>query len=241
MICTFQREDEIVIKDDCYAQKKDSSGQDIHCWVLVKSSGKRDVDNCYWVEPSTGLLYPVDTNCPYTCVYSIWNDKNCWVNIGDGGRIDCEDGLDFDNTKQWISVLPDAYSTPVHSWANPIILSKDKHLLRYPTDGRLTICLNRAKIELYGENVDPQGVMTRVVQYEDTARTIVVECTELFSSRRRSDCLVKRIRLPKGNLCSEYFSVSNAMFVTERTEVAGKMSCIKFQPKTRVDGLVSTL
>jgi len=99
--------------------------------------------------------------------------------------------------------------------------------------------LEKAKIELFGDNVDPQGVANRVTQYEDTARTVALETIEIFSPTHRTDHMIKRTRRP--NMHHEYFSVQQEHFITERMEVAGKMSSLKFLPKARVDGLVERI
>jgi len=128
---------------------------------------------------------------------------------------------------------------PTNSWTKAISLSKDKFLLRYPPSGKRVILLEKAKIELFGDNVDPQGVANRVTQYEDTARTVALETIEIFSPTHRTDHMIKRTRRP--NMHHEYFSVQQEHFITERMEVAGKMSSLKFLPKARVDGLVERI
>eukprot|EP01138_Halocafeteria_seosinensis_P000495 gb/GECG01000509.1/.p1 GENE.gb/GECG01000509.1/~~gb/GECG01000509.1/.p1 ORF type:complete len:1062 (+),score=173.97 gb/GECG01000509.1/:1-3186(+) len=55
------------------------SGERVHCWVLVRA-GPRDVAEHLFVEPSTGLIYPVK-DAPYYSVESIWNQKNIWINM----------------------------------------------------------------------------------------------------------------------------------------------------------------
>lgn len=230
---------EVSIKDECYKQKT-SNSDGIHCWLLVKS-GKREGGTCL-VEPSTGILYPVGHDSPYSQVFSVWSERHCWLNIGDGS-IGVE-GFDFSNTSQWLPVLPDAHSTPC-SWVNALSLSKEQFLLRYPGGSR-RIVLSNEQVELFGENVDPKGVVSRVIQYyEDTARTIVVECTELFCPTRRVDHMIQRTRRPMDNMNHIYYSLENDMFMRERKEIimeGGKqLRYIGFYEKTRADGLLERI
>lgn len=55
------------------------AGERVHCWVLVRA-GPRDVSEHLFVEPSTGIIYPVN-DAPYYSVESMWNDKNIWINM----------------------------------------------------------------------------------------------------------------------------------------------------------------
>ena len=191
---------EMIIKDECYAQKP-SCDDGTHCWVLIKA-GKRDVDGCYFVEPSTGILYPV-SNAPYTQVFSVWNDRNCWLNIGDGTVHGMEQfDLNFANSNRWRPVLSDGVFSVLspYSWVNALDLPREMFLIRYPPDGKRTIHINKAKVELFGEKVDQQGVMSRVIQYEDIARTVVVECNELFFPAVRVDHVIQRTRRSMENM-----------------------------------------
>ena len=226
---------DICIKDECFSNKQSSEEDDsTHCWVLVKAGDKKDVEEDVFVEASTGVIYSVDDKSPYSQVDSVCNDKNCLINVG-GDNVDV---FDFDNTKQWVSVLPETYSLPTNSWTKAISLPKDKFLLRYPPSGKRVILLEKAKLELFGDSVDSEGVVSRVTQYEDTARTVALESIEIFSPSQRTDNMTKRLQRPLDNMHHEYFSVHQLHFITERMEVAGKLSSLKFLPKARIDGLV---
>jgi len=54
-------------------------GQRVHCWVLVRA-GKRDVENSFYIEPTTGRKYHTNGS-PYLNVQAAWNHKNYWVNM----------------------------------------------------------------------------------------------------------------------------------------------------------------
>jgi hypothetical protein len=136
--------------------------------------------------------------------------------------------------EHWRPLLP-AKSVP-STWTNPITLSRETFLLRYSPVGKRAISLNKAKVELFGANADPQGVVCRVVQYDDTAQTIPVEITEIFCPYRRADSMIQRTRHPLLNITHEHFSSSAS--IMERFRHAGKADNIKFREFSRADGLV---
>jgi len=229
LILTQQGNDSVAIciKDECFTNKQSSSeDSDTHCWVLVKAGVTKDVEEDIFIEVSTGATYSVVDKSPYSQVDSVCNDKSCLINVGGDNAM----AFDFDNTKRWVSVLPETYTLPTSSWTKAISLPMDKFLLRYPPDGKRVILLEKAKVELFGDNVDPQGVVSRVTQYEDTARTVALESIEIFSPTHRTDSMIKRRQKPLDNMHHEYFSVQQEHFITERMEVAGKMSSLKFLP-----------
>ena len=193
LILTQQGNDsvDVCIKDECFSNKQSTSEDDsTHCWVLVKAGGKKGEEEDILIESSTGIIYPVDKS-PYSQIDSVCNDKNCLVNVGDESN---DVFVDFDDTKQWVSVLPETYTLPTNSWTKAISLPKDKFLLRYPPDGRRVVLLEKAKIELFGDSVDSEGCVKRITQYEDTARTVALESIEIFSPTHRTDHMIKRTR-----------------------------------------------
>lgn len=52
--------------------------QRVHAWVLVKS-GRRDIKEHVFVEPSTGRVYPAK-NSPYIAIEAVWNNTNFFIN-----------------------------------------------------------------------------------------------------------------------------------------------------------------
>jgi hypothetical protein len=75
------------------------AGQRVHSWVLVRA-GKREVQAHFFVEPSTGCIYPINKS-PYLKIESIWNNSNYWVNMQDP-----ENGVeniqyDVSNAEDW--------------------------------------------------------------------------------------------------------------------------------------------
>lgn len=64
-------------------------GLRFHCWVLVLS-GKREVAQSFFIEPTTGEDHPLDWD-QYLGIESLWNNKNYWVNMQD-----CSQGVQVD-------------------------------------------------------------------------------------------------------------------------------------------------
>lgn len=56
----------------------DGKHKRMHAWVLVRS-GKRDVKEHVFIEPTTGRIYAVNAS-PYIAIESVWNHVNFWVN-----------------------------------------------------------------------------------------------------------------------------------------------------------------
>ncbi|KAG3121353.1 Dynein regulatory complex subunit 7 [Phytophthora idaei] len=54
-------------------------GKRAHAWVLIRA-GKREVSEHFYLEPSTGRSYSLKDS-PYTCIESVWNHENYWVNM----------------------------------------------------------------------------------------------------------------------------------------------------------------
>ena len=227
-------DDGLFVSDECYHKKKScDDGVGVHCWVLVKAG--RYCDSSCFVEPSTGVLYPVQDS-PYQQVFLVCNAKNCWVNTMKAGANPLE--LDFIETNQWNQVLPYAHPAPF-SWGKPLILPKEMYDLRYQPNGKRVLILDRTKVELFGVGVDPQGCKSRVIRYEDEAQTVVVECVEQFYPEARSGHLTRRTRRPLENSISELYT-GDDMFC-QRSEVVGKVLSLKFNEKSRHDDLIERI
>ncbi|CEG47569.1 uncharacterized protein PHALS_04437 [Plasmopara halstedii] len=66
-------------RDDGEEEKDFLEGKRVHAWVLVRA-GSREVPEHFFLEPSTGRMYALDTS-PYILIESIWNHENYWVNM----------------------------------------------------------------------------------------------------------------------------------------------------------------
>eukprot|EP00569_Conticribra_weissflogii_P008479 CAMPEP_0171367032 /NCGR_PEP_ID=MMETSP0879-20121228/5808_1 /TAXON_ID=67004 /ORGANISM="Thalassiosira weissflogii, Strain CCMP1336" /LENGTH=714 /DNA_ID=CAMNT_0011874987 /DNA_START=22 /DNA_END=2166 /DNA_ORIENTATION=- len=241
---------EISINDENFQQKiasvegslKNSLG--LHSWVLVKPSTTHNLSHtgAFFVETSTGVIYPVDES-PYNQLYCVWNDDNYWVNVNDESE---KNHFDLENRERWVAIFPGVGSNssatagiicaPPCSWVNIFEIPKDKFQRRYPS-GTRSICLDRAKIELFGSGVDIQGLQARVIFYEDVEKTILHECTEIFEPNRRMDYMTRRVRAPEKMEFEEFFSLKNRFAIKAVAENAGVQRGVTFYSKTRADGL----
>jgi polyhydroxyalkanoate synthesis regulator phasin len=217
-----------IVQDACPLDKvKDRI--DLHCWVLVKSSCKRDLtEGSCFVEPSTGIIYPLDQDVPYNSMWCAFNDKNYWVNASNS------DVCLTDDISPWLKVLP---NIAPFSHVSKIEILSEQYALRYPPSGKRCLLLDKAKIEYFGDSIDPQGLATRISQFEDDDQTVVVQITELFSPNTRDDHLIQRIRRPLDMSFVETYSMKNPHSVVKRSETASRRT-IKFHPKSRSDGLI---
>uniref|UniRef100_UPI00358FF4C0 dynein regulatory complex subunit 7 isoform X2 n=1 Tax=Myxine glutinosa TaxID=7769 RepID=UPI00358FF4C0 len=79
-------------------------GQRVHCWLLVLA-GQREVPGDFFIEPFSGKAYPT-TDSRFLGVESVWNQRNCWVNM-QNCRNGCKDMLfDLGDSVRWEFVLP---------------------------------------------------------------------------------------------------------------------------------------
>lgn len=222
-------DNEVVIKDESYAHKVCTGPSGMHFWVLVKPGNRGDLDRSYFVESSSGVLYPVGEHCPspYINIQSKWNHKNCWVNGSNEFLVDSD----------WREVLPkDIMPLPL---PKAPFISKETFLRRYLPSGRRTLNLYKVKLELFsGEGVDlQQRVVTRMITYLDSDKVIVKKVTEIFAADDRKDGLICSVRTPLEMSFQETFSTKNS--ICERKVVdGGEFNSVKWHRKARIDGLV---
>merc|ERR1712167_401082 len=89
------------------------------------------------------------------------------------------------------------------SWVSSVTLSMDDFVKCYPPDGTRTTLYKKAKLELFAASTNDQGLISRLVLYDDSSRTSVKECVERFKYRR--DLLRKRRRVPSEARLEEDF------------------------------------
>ncbi|RKO85891.1 hypothetical protein BDK51DRAFT_18590, partial [Blyttiomyces helicus] len=93
------------VGDGAAGDDDDLKGLRIHAWVLVLP-GKREVAESFFIEPSTGRIYPTDHE-KYLGVESVFSSTNYWVNM----QV-CYEGLkgisfDLGDNAKWEFVLLD--------------------------------------------------------------------------------------------------------------------------------------
>lgn len=128
------------------------------------------------------------------------------------------------------------FDTPL-TWANPLVMDRQRFLLKYPPTGRRTISYSKAKASFFARDVHPQAMTTRIVTYLDTACTIVEAIHEWFETR--ADKLYKRSRfLLNGNYCVEHYHPGSVGEVKTWTCYAAKLILVDFYVDGRLDRCV---
>ncbi|XP_032882558.1 dynein regulatory complex subunit 7 isoform X1 [Amblyraja radiata] len=238
-------------------------GLRVHCWVLVLA-GKRDVPENFFIDPFTGNSYET-TNERFLGIESIWNHKNYWVNMQDckfgvkNVRFDLGDPVKWEymlpSENQEI-VVPDSYEyldegedddekdvekifDMPPSWAQQIVIPAKDIETRCPK-GEKIIQYKKANLEKYAPYLNIDGMVKRLIEYEDIECTSFLKVTEWYANRR--DNLEKIERNMKTRTITEYFrngrhlALRKHVFRSSEPETDRTM---KFNGKLRVDGLMS--
>lgn len=96
----------VTIDDDAPdLERDDEFGHSrLHCWVLLQK-GNREIQETFFIEPTTGRKYAVD-DAPYYSVEAIFNHRNFWINL-DPTRAVNEINFEFqdDQTGEWEYVM----------------------------------------------------------------------------------------------------------------------------------------
>ena len=108
---------------------------------------------------------------------------------------------------------------------------------KYPPDGSRCTLYKKAKLEVFADGTNDQGLISRLLLYDDSSRTSVRECVERFKYRR--DLLRKRRRVPKQAKVTEDFLPGRPGALKTVVEVAGRRREYTFHAKGRTDGLVT--
>eukprot|EP01137_Pigoraptor_chileana_P033672 Opistho-2@24921 len=101
-----RKEDEEAAKAERNKPKADVlHGLRVHSWVLVLA-GKREVPEAFFIEPSTGKIYPTNHN-QYLGIECVWTSSNYWVNMQD-----CSEGVgnmayELGDTSRWEYIFPE--------------------------------------------------------------------------------------------------------------------------------------
>jgi len=69
-------------------------------------SGKRDVENNCFIEPSTGRLYTLDAS-PYEVVDCVFNNHNFWINLNPEKEVKDVNFNIMDEDLEWEYVMLD--------------------------------------------------------------------------------------------------------------------------------------
>ncbi|KAL5464124.1 hypothetical protein EMCRGX_G033091 [Ephydatia muelleri] len=235
-------------------------GMRFHCWVLVLS-GKREVAQSFFLEPTTGEAHPLNWD-EYLGIESVWNHKNYWINMQD-----CSQGVkdliyDLGDAAKWeyffpnvdkpLLVIPgeegdtskpteevdrgtdEGFQLP-HSWVTPIHISPRDLENRCP-HGKKTILYKKAKLEKFAEYLNQDGLVTKLTIYNDSARTEKVKVNSYFT--HRNDRLQTRTETCHNGQIMECFGPGRQWDLKEHTYYKSSNSrSFSFYSYARVDGL----
>lgn len=122
------------------------------------------------------------------------------------------------------------------SWVDKIVLSHDIYQKKYYNMKENCTLFKKAKLEQYAENVQYQGIVSRLTIYRDRDRTIPIECREYFKNRK--DKLDYRIRYPlEGKVHEHFLSGRPGDALKDRIEWLGRRRELQFYTSARADGL----
>ncbi|XP_048393714.2 dynein regulatory complex subunit 7 [Stegostoma tigrinum] len=240
-------------------------GLRVHCWVLVLS-GKREVPENFFIDPFTGNSYET-TNERFLGIESIWNHRNYWVNMQDC-KFGCKDVVfDLGDPVKWEYMLPDSDHSQVvlpdtydylmdevddddekelerifdmpPSWVQPIVIPAKDIETRCPK-GEKIIQYKKANLEKYAPYLNIDGMVKRLIEYEDIECTSFVKVTEWYANRK--DMLEKIERNMRTRTITEHFKNGRYMAVKKhiyRSSEPETDRTLKYNSRLRVDGLVS--
>ncbi|XP_043937261.1 dynein regulatory complex subunit 7 isoform X2 [Protopterus annectens] len=241
-------------------------GLRVHCWVLVLA-GKREVAEHFFIDPFTGQSYRT-TDEMFLGIESIWNHENYWINMQDC-RNGCKDlTFDLGDPVKWefmllstgkpLLTIPDMEEEELQEEADDELEEKEEEMIfemppswvpkldmtlkdfetRYP-QGKKIIQYKKAKLEKFAPYLMEDGLVTKLITYEDSQCIHVTKVEEWFKNRQ--DKLVLREHKKKTGLIAEYFAPgrSHALRVhTYKTMMPETERTMTFYSEARVDGLL---
>ncbi|XP_007905243.1 dynein regulatory complex subunit 7 isoform X2 [Callorhinchus milii] len=241
-------------------------GLRIHSWVLVLA-GKREVPENFFIDPFTGNSYKT-TNDRFLGIESVWNHKNYWVNMQDC-RNGCKDlTFDLGDPVKWEYVLIDPDMTTLNipdsdeflvqdedeedeekeeekpfymppTWVQKVYISPQDVERRHP-GGKKTILYKNAKLEKFSQYLMPDGVVTRLIEYQDDEYEDPKKVKEWFKNRADYVELIER-DLVTGTI-TEYFRPGRHLAVREHVYKSREPETertMEFCDMVRFDGLMN--
>jgi len=209
----------------------DLHGLRVHSWVLILS-GKREVPESFFIEPTTGIAHSVSSD-NYLGIESVWNHQNYWVCMQD-----CSTGVknvryDLGDCALWEYMFPlddkpklllpeeelDDFEDNDEidnkddtknkktldippSWVGPIVITPREFQMRCPK-GKKTKLYKRAKLEKFANYLMKDGLVSRLSVYEDRELTDLKQAREYYSNR--VDKLQERVHNHKNGWITEYY------------------------------------
>ena len=241
-------------------------GLRVHCWVLVLA-GKREVPESFFIEATTGQSYALNFS-GYLGVESMWNNRNCWVNMQDCSKGVMDMTYDLGDAAKWEFLFPTldkpllglpavdegnldldeeedeeesngTFDLPP-SWVDPIHISPRDFQTRCPM-GKRTILFKKAKQEKFAEYLCKDGLVMKLSGYTDYELKELVEVTDTF--KHRADKLEKKVHNHTTGILTEYFNPGRLDCLKEhcyKATTPGPESerTMHFYSSARIDGLV---
>jgi hypothetical protein len=226
-------------------------GRRFHCWVLVRR-GARAVADPFFVEPSTGEVFPLDSPHRILAVDAVFNATHYWAN-----RQPAVPGMSFDfaDPEAWEGIVSDAVGgvisgaegtvdRPVEvpgSWASPLTLTPRQYEGRYPGNRR-TITYRDATVEYFAAFSEADLKVRRVTV---AARPDAPAAAAHTFFAHRKDRLRRRTAtegLPPGT--AEWFEPGRTResgapeALRHVFHAAGHRLELHFFPRARTDGLL---
>jgi hypothetical protein len=239
-------------------------GNRVHCWVLVMA-GKRGVEQNFFIEPTTGTVYPVEES-PYLGIESVWNEENYWANVQVGKPQSMSYDLSDNNNWEYVMIeeqkaelanadpdaelaedeQPEEDKTPEEfddrdildcpmSWCKRIVIDRLMFRQRYPTQSRVTH-YKKCTVQKFSPHQESQnGLILRVLIFQTEECITPIEIREQFA--HREDKLQWRYVYPLAGRQHMMF-LPGRRYGLKDYIVEEKRRCYTFFPKARVDGMV---
>jgi hypothetical protein len=194
------------------ASREPLYGQRAHCWVLVRASETRNLSSDVFVEPSTGVVYPV-TASPYLGVDAVWNERNYWVNVQQlpPDDINTRLSLNLRDTLSWEYVLIEPRRGDVEeeemdaqdmeaaaatadgkelldqpsSWCSKLHVPRELMIQRFPDGGYRRLVFHKCLYERWApHHARGDGMVCSLKLYSDEHMRREFEVHEYYSDRR---------------------------------------------------------
>ncbi|NXC02921.1 DRC7 protein, partial [Orthonyx spaldingii] len=235
-------------------------GLRVHAWVLVLA-GKRKVPETFFINPFTGNHHSTTDEC-FLGIESLWNHRNCWVNMQDC-RKGCKDlSFDLSDSICWEIMFPESnepsqlppefpkkgtddmekgeidmtFEMPL-SWVARLTVSCREYENPFPL-GKKVILYNKAKLEKWAAYANGNGLVERLTVYADSDYTEEVEVKEWF--KHREDLLYMREVNKQTQLITDHFRRGHPLFLKAHSYTSLEPETghtVEFYHKARVDEL----
>ena len=130
--------------DDLPKEDEKCEGKRMHCWVLIKKGGQREVEKSCFIEPTTARIYKLDES-RYLTVEGVFNHQNYWINMKNTSpvkQINFENLYDETNWEYVMmppgNIMNDSVSKKSDDLGNPLSKEAEKMGIKQgPELGRL--------------------------------------------------------------------------------------------------------